>query len=249
MTDKKETKGTWLTPALMGEIEARRASHIEVAFLADVLALQTKERGCFRLNKAFGDRHGVSTKRASAIISDLAARGYIVVETIRNAAGQVEERQIWLGPKFPLDGSERTAAGETTRKGILKSEVRGAPTVESVGKDHAPAVDQTAEKCGLHEGGEQPQASTQVPPQRKAELARVTKSTASPLADPAAAFHAAMAGRAVDEPIAVDPPSPVRAEDEDLPFGDDPLDDYTKAQIAYHSMNRAAQSARWSAHG
>ncbi|WP_322046933.1 hypothetical protein [Paraburkholderia sp. J67] len=245
MTDKKETKGSWLTPALMGEIEARRASHIEVAFLADVLALQTKGRGCFRLNKAFGDRHGVSTKRASAIISDLAARGYVVVETIRNAAGQVEERRIWLGPKFPLDGSERTAAGETpARRGIPKSEVRSAPPVEGSGRDQARVDDQAAEKSSSQEEGGQPQASTQVQPQRKAEQGRV----APPLVSPLDAFHAAMDGYPVDEPIAGDPP-PVRAEDEDLPFGDDPLDDYTKARIAYHSTNRAAQSARWSSHG
>lgn len=73
----------------------------EKVMLVEINSLQHPERGCYKSNRALAEFFGLSASRVSEVISSLAAKGLVRVETIRNGR-QVVERRIFMTTPFGI---------------------------------------------------------------------------------------------------------------------------------------------------
>ena len=107
MSNNRKFQGVWIPADLWLD---RALSLTEKVMLVEISSLEHEERGCYATNAHFAEFFGLSNSRVSEIINGLAAKGFLVVDLIREGR-QIVERQIWIANPFgkPKTPSENTA--------------------------------------------------------------------------------------------------------------------------------------------
>ena len=69
---------------------------------SEITALSNKQGYCSANNEYFAELYDLSKKTVSDLIAQLAHRGYIKIEVIRNQANQIVARRIWCAMETPF---------------------------------------------------------------------------------------------------------------------------------------------------
>lgn len=97
-TDYRAFRGVWIPAEVW---LAQDMTLQEKVMLVEINSLQHPERGCYKSNRALAEFFGLSVSRVSEVISSLAAKGIVRVETIRKGK-QVVERRIFMTYPFGI---------------------------------------------------------------------------------------------------------------------------------------------------
>ena len=95
-------------------------SAMERLFMVEIESLASGARGCYAGNAHFANRFDLTDGRASQIINELAERGYVRIEIIRQGKKVVERRvfltakgaALWLPPELENDVNPFRKCGE-----------------------------------------------------------------------------------------------------------------------------------------
>lgn len=105
MGEEKNMYGEPSIPNLYANIPAavRYDPHLKPnakLIYGEISALASAYGYCWASNRYFAENYGFARKTVSALINDLAERGYITVEVIKAPSGQVDMRKIWVNASF-----------------------------------------------------------------------------------------------------------------------------------------------------